>query len=215
MRQMPITLAAMSESEKYFRAPRGTRDILPPESFRWHEVLRRALESFALAGYAPIETPIFEHTEVFERGVGESSDVVTKQMYTFTDRGGRSLTLRPELTAGVVRAVLEHGLDRGPLPLKVACVGPQFRQERPQKGRYRQFTQIDIESLGSDDPMVDAEVVEVGVRFFRKAGLEVRLLINSIGHVAESCRLGYNNLLVEFLRANEAALAPEDRARIV
>jgi histidyl-tRNA synthetase len=176
--------------------------------------VRLAMDTFAISGYAPIETPIFEHTEVFERGVGETSDVVTKQMYTFTDRGGRSLTLRPELTAGVVRAVLEHGLDRGPLPLKLASVGPQFRQERPQKGRYRQFTQIDIEALGSDDPMVDADVIEVGSRFFRKAGLEVTLLLNSIGHVGASCRLGYNKLLVEFLRANQGRLAPEDRARI-
>src|ERR671919_908729 len=213
---LPSTLGwgAMAENERSFRAPRGTFDVLPPQSWARSALVRLAVETFALSGYAPIETPIFEHTEVFERGVGATSEVVTKQMYTFTDRAGRSLTLRPELTTSVVRAVLEHGLDRGPLPLKLACVGPQFRQERPQKGRYRQFTQIDIESLGSDDPMVDAEVVEVGVRFFRKAGLEVHLLINSIGHVAESCRFGYNKVLVEFLRANEAALAPEDRARI-
>jgi len=204
----------MAENERSFRAPRGTFDVLPPQSWARSALARLAMDTFALSGYAPIETPIFEQTEVFERGVGASSEVVTKQMYTFADRAGRSLTLRPELTAGVVRAVLEHGLDRGPLPLKLACIGPQFRQERPQKGRYRQFTQIDIESLGSDDPMVDAEVVEVGMRFFRKAGLEVRLLINSIGHVADSCRLGYNKVLVEFLRENEAALAPEDRARI-
>src|SRR5918992_4266226 len=214
MRQMPFTLAAMSESEKYFRAPRGTRDILPPESFRWHEVLRRALESFAIAGYAPIETPIFEHTEVFERGVGESSDVVTKQMYTFTDRGGRSLTLRPELTAGVVRAVVEHDLGRGSLPVKLAYAGPMFRQERPQKGRYRQFWQVGIEALGSDEPDVDAEIVEVGDRFLRSCGLEPTLVLNSIGHPDESCRLGYNKVLGEFLDENRDALAPEDRARI-
>jgi histidyl-tRNA synthetase len=204
----------MAEPERSFRAPRGTFDVLPPESWGRQALVRLAMDTFALAGYAPIETPIFEHTEVFERGVGETSDVVTKQMYTFRDRGGRSLTLRPELTAGIVRAVLEHGLDRGPLPVKLACAGPQFRQERPQKGRYRQFTQIDIEALGSDDPMVDAEVVEIGARFFQKAGLEVTLLLNSIGHVAEECRLGYNALLVDYLRANEGALAPEDRARI-
>jgi histidyl-tRNA synthetase len=204
----------MAEGERSFRAPRGTFDVLPPESWGRQALVRLAMDTFAISGYAPIETPIFEHTEVFERGVGETSDVVTKQMYTFTDRGGRSLTLRPELTAGVVRAVLEHGLDRGPLPLKLASVGPQFRQERPQKGRYRQFTQIDIEALGSDDPLVDADVIEVGARFFRKAGLDVTLLLNSIGHVGASCRLGYNKLLVEFLRANEGGLAPEDRSRI-
>jgi histidyl-tRNA synthetase len=214
MRQMPFTLAAMSESEKYFRAPRGTRDILPPESFRWHEVLRRALESFALAGYAPIETPIFEHTEVFERGVGESSDVVTKQMYTFTDRGGRSLTLRPELTAGVVRAVNEHGLARGALPVKLAYAGPMFRQERPQRGRYRQFTQVGIEALGAEDPIIDAEVIDVAVGFFSELGLATSLALNSIGHLDAGCRLGYHKVLVEFLDAHRDELAPEDRDRI-
>jgi len=215
-RSLPGALGwvAMADKERSFRAPRGTFDVLPPQSWARAAIARLAMDTFALSGYAPIETPIFEHTEVFERGVGPGSDVVTKQMYTFIDRAGRSLTLRPELTAGVVRAVLEHGLDRGPLPIKLACIGPQFRQERPQKGRYRQFTQIDIEALGSEEPMVDAEVVEVGMRFFRKAGLSVRLMINSVGHFDESCRLGYNKVLGEFLRANESALAPDDRARI-
>jgi histidyl-tRNA synthetase len=204
----------MADDERSLRAPRGTFDVLPPESWRRQAVVRLAMDTFAKSGYAPVETPIFEQTEVFERGVGPASEVVNKQMYTFQDRAGRSLTLRPELTAGIVRAVLEHGLDRGPLPLKLAAVGPQFRQERPQKGRYRQFTQVDIESLGSDDPMVDAEVIEVGARFFRNAGLTVRLLLNSIGHVDESCRLGYNLRLVEFLRAHVDELASDDRERI-
>jgi histidyl-tRNA synthetase len=176
--------------------------------------MRTALDTFARAGYRPIETPMFEDTEVFERGVGATSEVVTKQMYTFTDRGGRSLTLRPELTAGVVRAVVEHDLGRGSLPVKLAYAGPMFRQERPQKGRYRQFWQVGIEALGSDEPDVDAEIVEVGDRFLRSCGLEPKLVLNSIGHVDESCRLGYNKVLGEFLDENREELAPEDRARI-
>ena len=200
--------------EKALAAPKGTRDLLPPESWAWQEVLRVAADTFAAAGYAPIETPIFEHTEVFERGVGEATEVVGKQMYTFTDRGGRSLTLRPEGTAPVMRAVLEHNLHRGSLPIKVSYAGPMFRQERPQKGRYRQFFQVGIEAIGSDDPRVDAEVIEVGSRFYRAAGVETKLLLNSIGHVDPSCRQGYMKILVEFLQANESSLAAEDRQRI-
>ena len=201
-------------SEKSLSAPKGTRDILPPESWQWQEVLRLAMDTFARAGYAPIDTPIFEHTEVFERGVGEATEVVGKQMYTFTDRGGRSLTLRPEGTAPVMRAVLEHNLHRGSLPIKLSYAGPMFRQERPQKGRYRQFFQVGIEAIGSDDPRVDAEIIEVGTRFYRAAGVETRLLLNSIGHVDPSCRQGYVKVLVEYLESNETALAAEDRERI-
>ncbi|MEA2435291.1 MAG: histidyl-tRNA synthetase [Actinomycetota bacterium] len=204
----------MTEEPGGLRAPRGTRDILPPESWAWLEVVGLALQTFAEAGYAPIETPIFEHTEVFQRGVGEASEVVNKQMYTFTDRGDRSLTLRPEGTAPVMRAVLEHGLHKGPLPVKVAYAGPMFRQERPQKGRYRQFFQVGLEAIGSDDPLVDAEAIEVGQRFFAAAGVDARLKLNSIGHVDTSCRLGYMKVLVEFLEAHESDLAPEDRERI-
>jgi histidyl-tRNA synthetase len=202
------------ESNTSFSAPRGTRDILPPASWAWQKVTRFAMDSFALAGYAPIETPMFEQTEVFERGVGETSEVVGKQMYTFLDRGGRSLTLRPEGTAPVVRSVLEHNLHRGPLPVKLSYAGAMFRQERPQKGRFRQFFQLGVEAIGSDEPTVDAEVIEVAMRFFTGIGLEVSLLLNSIGHVDESCRLGYGKVLVEFLRAHEGELAEEDRERI-
>jgi histidyl-tRNA synthetase len=204
----------MTEEPSGLRAPKGTRDILPPESWARLEVIRLALETFAEAGYAPIETPIFEHTEVFERGVGEASEVVGKQMYTFVDRGGRSLTLRPEGTAPVVRAVLEHGLHRGPLPVKLSYAGPMFRQERPQKGRYRQFFQVGLEAIGSDDPVVDAEVIEVGQRFYAAAGVDARLKLNSIGHLDPSCRFGYMKVLVEFLSANSEKLAPEDRERV-
>ena len=203
----------MAENDRVFRLPKGTRDLLPPESWTWLAVTRLAFDTFAQAGYAPIETPAFEHTELFKRGVGEASEVVNKQMYTFTDLGGRSLTLRPEGTAPVVRAVLEHGLDRGPLPVKLAYVGPMFRQERPQKGRYRQFFQIGIEAIGTDLPSVDAEVIELGGRFLREAGVDTKLLLNSIGHLDPSCRLGYLEELRRFLVEHEDRLAEDDRER--
>ncbi|MFN2588129.1 MAG: histidine--tRNA ligase [Actinomycetota bacterium] len=196
-----------------FSAPRGTYDLLPPESWRWVEGVRLALDTFARAGYAPVETPAFEHTEVFERGVGATSEVVNKQMYTFLDKGDRSLTLRPEGTAPVVRAVLEHRLDKGPLPVKLAYGSFMFRQERPQKGRFRQFFQVGIEAIGTDDPAVDAEVVEVGARYLRAMGVEPTLLLNSIGHPSESCRGGYVKLLADWLRDRAGDLAPVDRER--
>jgi Histidyl-tRNA synthetase len=204
----------MSADRVPVRAPKGTNDILPPGSFRWQELVRLAQDSFERAGYAPVETPTFEDTALFERGVGETSEVVTKQMYTFEDLGGRSLTLRPEGTAGVVRAVIEHSLDRGPLPVKLNYASWMFRQERPQKGRYRQFFQVGIEAMGTDNPTIDAEVIQVGDSFLRAAGATPTLLLNSIGHLADDCRTGYNRTLVEFLRDHEDELAPEDVKRI-
>jgi histidyl-tRNA synthetase len=204
----------VAEDAERLRAPRGTYDLLPPASRRWQVITRLALDSFARAGYAPVETPAFEHTEVFERGVGATSEVVGKQMYTFTDRAGRSLTLRPEGTAPVMRAVLEHGLQRGSLPVKLAYASFMFRQERPQRGRYRQFFQVGLEAIGSDNPSVDAEVVEVGMRFLADAGVSARLLLNSIGHPDPSCRQGYVKVLEQFLAEESEALAPEDRARL-
>ncbi len=200
--------------ESRFTAPKGTYDLLPPESWRWVDAARRALDVFARSGYAPVETPAFEHTEVFERGVGATSEVVGKQMYTFTDKGGRSLTLRPEGTASVVRAVLEHHLERGPLPIKLAYASFMFRQERPQRGRFRQFFQVGIENIGSDDPAVDAEVIEIGARYLGAMGVAPALLLNSIGHPSESCRGGYVKLLADWLRDRGDDLAPVDRERI-
>jgi histidyl-tRNA synthetase len=197
-----------------FGAPKGTYDILPPESWRWVDGARRALDTFARSGYAPVETPAFEHTEVFERGVGATSEVVGKQMYTFLDKGDRSLTLRPEGTAPVMRAVLEHHLERGPLPVKLAYASFMFRQERPQKGRFRQFFQVGIENVGSDDPAVDAEVIEVGTRYLGDMGVRSTLLLNSIGHPAESCRGGYVKLLADWLRDRLGDLAAVDRERV-
>lgn len=207
----------MAPPDRSFGAPKGTRDLLPPESWEWQAVTRLAMDSFAAAGYAPVETPVFEQTEVFERGVGQSSEVVNKQMYTFVDRGGRSLTLRPEGTAPVVRAAIEHLVVRGDLPgkpVKLAYVGPMFRQERPQKGRYRQFYQLGIEALGTEGPLADAEVIEVGKRFLGDAGVETTLLLNSIGHADDACRGGYLRLLTEYLVRNESSLHPDDRERV-
>src|SRR5215203_1025036 len=142
-----------------FKAPRGTFDVLPagaPVRRRIEEVARRILEA---AGYGRIEVPIVEDTELFARGVGESTDIVQKEMFTFEDQGGRSLTLRPEATASICRAYIEHGMHKRPQPVRVWCVGPFFRHEAPQAGRYRQFTQIDAEIVGSDDPSADAELI--------------------------------------------------------
>jgi histidyl-tRNA synthetase len=204
----------MTSDQPSFGAPKGTRDLLPPESWAFQRITRLGMDMFAQAGYAPVETPVFEHTEVFERGVGETSEVVGKQMYTFTDRGERSLTLRPEGTAPVMRAILEHRLDRGPLPVKLAYVGAMFRQERPQKGRYRQFWQIGIESVGTDSFLADVEVIELAKRFYSVIGLPVELKLNSIGHPGAECRGSYTDALAGFLRDREGELAPEDVGRI-
>ena len=197
-----------------FRAPKGTNDIIPPGSRDWLWLTTYARDVFERSGYDYSDTPIFENTEVFERGVGETSEVVGKQMYTFEDMGGRSLTLRPEGTAPVMRAVLEHGLERGPLPVKLYYTGPFFRQERPQKGRFRQFFQLGIEAIGSDDPFIDAEVIEIGWRLLREVGVEPRLMLNSIGHPDPSCRDGYLAALVAWLKEHIDELAPVDRSRI-
>ncbi|EUA32653.1 tRNA synthetase class II core domain family protein [Mycobacterium xenopi 4042] len=144
-----------------FSAPKGVPDYVPPESAGFVAVRDGLLDAARRAGYRDIELPIFEDTALFARGVGESTDVVSKEMYTFTDRGDRSVTLRPEGTAGVVRAVIEHGLDRGALPIKLCYAGPFFRYERPQAGRYRQLQQVGVEAIGVDDPALDAEVIAV------------------------------------------------------
>ena len=179
-----------------FAAPKGTYDVLPDSSFL--PVRDALLAPSTLAGYAYVETPIFEDTELFARGVGASTDVVSKEMFTFTDRGGRSLTLRPEGTAGVVRAVLEAGLDRGRLPVKLRYAGPMFRAERPQAGRFRQFQQVGVEALGVDDPALDAEVVLLGWQGDRDLGLaQVRLLLTSLGDA--QCRPAYRDTLTGFL----------------
>ena len=194
-----------------FQAPKGVSEYLPPRS-RLFESVMRALESIALAAdYKLIELPIFEDTELFTRGVGESTDVVSKEMYTFEDRGGRSLTLRPEGTAGVMRAVIEHGLDRGQLPVKLFYRGPFFRAERPQAGRYRQFFQFGIEAIGVDDPLLDAEVIAIAHRGLSKIGLsDYKLEITSLGDAQSRGR--HREDLLEYLTGLN--LDEETRARI-
>ncbi|GAA2211912.1 histidine--tRNA ligase [Nonomuraea monospora] len=194
-----------------FQAPKGTFDWLPPRSERVLAVREALAEPLRRAGYGYIETPVFEDTQLFARGVGESTDIVTKEMYTFSDKGGRSLTLRPEGTASVVRAVLQHNLHTGQLPVKLWYSGSQFRYERSQKGRYRHFWQVGAEVLGSEDPALDAEIILLGARGFASLGLRgVRLLLNSLGD--KSCRPAYRAALQEFLRGLD--LDEETRARI-
>jgi histidyl-tRNA synthetase len=150
------------------KAPRGTKDLLPGEIEKWHYVEKVAREISEIYGYQEIRIPIFEHTELFQRGVGDTTDVVQKEMYTFEDRGGRSITLRPEGTAGVVRAYLENHLNNQPQPVKLYYLGPMFRYDRPQAGRMRQFHQLGIEAFGSKDPALDVEVICYSYNFFSR-----------------------------------------------
>ena len=167
------------------QAPKGVREYLPPESSAFDWVRTQLIAPAAAAGYQLMELPVFEDTNLFTRGVGESTDVVSKEMYTFEDRGGRSITLRPEGTAGVMRAVIENNLDRGQLPVKVWYSGQFFRAERPQAGRYRQFYQVGIEAIGVEDPAIDAEVIAIADRGFKNLGLKnYRLDITSLGDAA-------------------------------
>jgi len=185
-------------SNTAFSAPKGIPDYVPPASAEFVAVRDGLTRAARLAGYGHIELPIFEDTGLFARGVGESTDVVSKEMYTFADRGDRSVTLRPEGTAGVMRAVIEHALDRGQLPVKLSYSGPFFRYERPQAGRYRQLQQVGVEAIGVDDPALDAEVIAIADAGFRSLGLEgFRLEITSLGD--DSCRPQYRELLQEFL----------------
>ena len=196
-----------------FVAPKGVPDYYPPVSRTFDAVRRTLLAAADRAGYGPIELPVFEDTALFARGVGESTDVVSKEMYTFADRGGRSVTLRPEGTAGVMRAVIEHSLDRGPLPVKLVYAGPFFRYERPQAGRYRQLQQVGIEAIGSDDPALDAEVIAVADEGFRAVGLSrFRLDLTSLGDA--TCRPAYRERLVAFLDGLDLDEATRERARI-
>jgi histidyl-tRNA synthetase len=196
-----------------FQAPKGVPDYLPPESTEFVAVRDGLLAAARLAGYGDIELPIFEDTTLFARGVGESTDVVSKEMYTFTDRGDRSVTLRPEGTAGVIRAVIQHGLDRGPLPIKLCYAGPFFRYERPQAGRYRQLQQVGIEAIGVDDPALDAEVIAIADAGFRALGLDdFRLEITSLGD--DTCRPQYRELLQDFLRTLDLDADTRRRAEI-
>jgi len=196
-----------------FQAPKGVSEYFPPNSASFEYVRDQLLKSAKLAGYELIELPVFEDTEVFTRGVGESTDVVSKEMYTFEDRGGRSITLRPEGTAGVMRAVIEHNLDRGQLPVKLFYTGPFFRAERPQAGRYRQFYQVGIEAIGYNDPTIDVEVIAVADSAFKALGLkQYRLNITSLGDAKS--RDSHRTDLVKFISTLKLDDATIERAKI-
>jgi len=192
---------------------RGTRDLLPEESRRHRHVEETARQVAELYGYEEVATPIFEFTEVFKRTLGDTSDIVTKEMYTFEDRGGEQLTLRPEATAGIMRALISGGLAQH-LPLKFFCAGPMFRYERPQKGRYRQFHQIDIELLGVPEPLGDVEVIAVGAHILEALGVlgKTTLELNTLGD-AES-RAAYRAALVAYLGQRLDELSADSRARL-
>ena len=180
------------------KAPRGTKDITPKDVYKWHYIEKKFREICALYGYEEIRTPIFEHTEVFARSVGDTTDVVQKEMYSFTDRGDRQLSLKPEGTAGVIRSFIENKMYADTQPTKLYYITPCFRYERPQAGRQRQFHQFGIEVLGSDGPSVDAEVISLAVQFFNEMGLNnLSVNINSVG--CPTCREEYNRKLKEYL----------------
>jgi len=208
-----VTAETATSRPTAFAAPKGVPEYYPPESAGFEHV-RNTLQSAAdRAGYGLIELPVFEDTGLYARGVGESTDVVSKEMYTFADRGDRSVTLRPEGTAGVVRAVIEHGLDRGGLPVKLRYAGPFFRYERPQAGRYRQLQQVGVEAIGVDDPALDAEVIAVADEGFRALGLTgYRLELTSLGDA--DCRPAYGTLLRDFLAGLDLDEATRHRAQI-
>jgi histidyl-tRNA synthetase len=202
----------MPRQEK-LRAPRGTFDVLPADGRRRERLLGISAEVLDAAGYAPFDTPVFEDTEVFARGVGETTDIVQKEMFTFDDAGGRSVTLRPEATAAICRAYVEHGMHKLPQPVKLRSSGPFFRYEAPQAGRYRQFTQVDAEALGSDDPTLDAELILLLSEILERAGVRaVRLRLSSLG--TADTRRAYSDELREHLRAHEADLSDDVRGRI-
>jgi len=200
-------------AQQKISAPKGVSEYTPPRSSSFEFVRESLIAPARSAGYQLIELPVFEDTDLFKRGVGESTDVVSKEMYTFEDRGGRSITLRPEGTAGVMRSVIEHGLDRGQLPVKVWYSGQFFRAERPQAGRYRQFYQVGIEAIGLDDPAIDAEVIAIADAGFKALGLkQYRLEITSLGD-AQS-RAAHRVDLLKFIATLDLDEATAERAAI-
>jgi len=195
-----------------YQAPRGTSDILPDEQAYWRFVEEKVVAICRLYGYQRIDTPVFEDTNLFVRSVGEETDIVSKEMYTFTDRGGNQLTLRPEGTAPVCRAYIEHGLSQYTKPVKLYYLTPIFRYDRPQAGRYRQHHQFGCEVIGDSDPAIDAEVIDTAWRFFASLGLKkLALKINSIG--CKSCRPDYLLLLKKYYSVYNDKLCPDCRKR--
>ena len=196
-----------------FQAPRGTADVLPTDAAARERIERTARELLERAAYRRIETPVFEDTELFARGVGASTDIVRKEMFTFSDQGGRSVTLRPEATASIARAYLEHGMHKLPQPVKLWWYGPLFRHERPQAGRFRQFTQLDAEAIGSDSPLVDAELIVLLDELLRALEVpELTLRLGSLG--SPDARAAYREDLIAYLRDHEDDLGRDVRERI-
>lgn len=187
------------------KAPRGTNDILPGDIYKWQFIEKKMLETAALFGFKEVRTPVFEHTEVFNRSVGDTTDVVQKEMYTFEDKGGRSITLRPEMTAGVVRSVIEHGEINNALPLKTCYIGSCYRYEKPQAGRLREFHQFGVECFGAGEPAADAEVILLAKSLLASVGItDLSLEINSIG--CPECRKKYNDALKAYFNNNRESL---------
>lgn len=187
------------------KAPRGTKDIIPAEAYKWNYLEEKFRDLCRLYGYEEIRTPVFEHTDLFKRGVGDTTDIVQKEMYTFKDRGDRDLTLKPEGTAGVIRAFIENKMYAETQPTKLFYITPCFRYERPQSGRQRQFHQFGVEAIGSDTPSLDAEVISLAMQFLGEAGLnDLTVSINSVG--CPVCREDYNRLLKDYLAAKAHVL---------
>ncbi len=196
------------------KAPRGTYDILPEDSSKWQYIERIIRETAEVFGYREIRVPIFEHTELFQRGVGETTDIVSKEMYTFNDKSGRSLTLRPEGTASCARALIEHSSYAGLLPVKWYYLGPMFRYDRPQTGRYRQFHQFGVEAFGSNNPYLDAEIIILLLEVLQRLGLEeYELHLNSVG--CSQCRYQYRQQLIEYIRPHQDSLCRDCQARYI
>lgn len=196
----------------FTQVPKGTQDILPEDISKWYHIENTIKEILNKYGYKEIRTPIFEHTELFVRGIGESTDIVTKEMFTFPDRKGRSLTLRPEGTAPVVRAYLENRMDRNSKVVKLFYLGSMFRCEKPQAGRFRQFNQFGIEIIGTKSPAADAEVILTVLEIYRKLGLKnLEILINSVG--CKKCRIDYIQKLKEYLKGKKDFLCSECKER--
>jgi histidyl-tRNA synthetase len=196
-----------------YQAPTGTQDILPEDQPYWRYVVDRMRQIVADYGFGEIDVPVFEDTSLFARGVGEATDIVEKEMYTFKDRGGRSLTLRPEFTAGVMRAYVEHGMHVLPSPVKLHSIGPAFRYERPQAGRYRQFWQLNVESIGEQDPATDLEIMSVAWHVYDDLGFEgLSFQLNSTG--CPACKPGYKRLLVDYYRDHLHTICDDCKRRM-
>jgi histidyl-tRNA synthetase len=207
-------MSAEGQAPKVLTAVKGTHDILPGEVEIWQKVEAEVSRLCELYGYKELRAPIIEHTELFEKGTGETTDIVTKEMYTFTDKGGRSITLRPEYTPSVARAIVEHRLDLLGTPMRYYYIGPMFRYDKPQKGRYRQFHQVDVEVFAEKDPALDAEIVEMADALLRSLGVvETETLVNSVG--CKACRPAFSNALREHAASVKDRLCADCQRKMV